>query len=260
LGRVEGKVAFVSGGASGIGAASALRLGTEGAFVYLADMNVDLARQVLEQIEAQGGSGSVLHLDVRLEDDWIAAMAKVRSGHGRLNILLNNAGVGGTSNFPTEMSLEDWRSLMSVNLDGVFLGTKHGLELMQQSDPVNGSIINISSVLGLAGAPDTGAYVASKGAVRLYTKSVALSCAARNLNIRVNSVHPGYIQTPLIENAITRRYNSEVDGMEFFDALAPIGRMGRPEEIANGVLFLASDEASYMTGSELVIDGGYTAQ
>ncbi len=260
MGRVQDKIAFLSGGASGIGRAAARVLAREGAFVYLADINGKLASTVLREIEEEGGRGTVLDLDVTLEDSWVAAMERVRSDHGGLNILLNSAGIAVEPQFPADMNIETWRKVMSVNLDGIFLGTKHGLKLMQESQPVNGSIINMSSVLGITGAAGVAPYVASKGAVRLFTKSVALSCAERALAIRANSLHPGYIHTPLVEAAAKERFASEEEGMNFFQALAPVGRLGTAEEVANAILFLASDEASYMTGSELVIDGGFTAR
>ena len=189
--RVAGKIALVTGAASGLGEASVRLLAREGATVVLTDLHEAAGRAVLGAIEAEGGSGLYLHLDVAREDDWIAAMAEVRQRYGRLNGVLNCAGTNIARSFPTDTTLDDWRRLMSINLDGVFLGTKHALLAMQDSNPVNGSIINISSIMGLIGMPDIAAYNASKGGVRLYSKSVA----ERKLNIRVNTIHPGFIHT-----------------------------------------------------------------
>ena len=259
MGRVAGKVALVTGAASGLGAASARMLAREGARLVLADLNIVAAQGVLRDIEAAGGIGAAIKLDVALEPDWISAMAMIRQRFGRLDVTVNCAGTNIARSFPTDTTLEDWRRLMSINLDGVFLGTKHSLVAMQQSDPVNGSIINISSIMGLIGAPDIAAYNASKGGVRLYSKSVALSCAERRLAVRVNTIHPGFVDTPLLQKAIDR-FEDRAEGRRLYDALAPVGRLGVPDDIAYGVLYLASDESSFVTGSELVIDGGYTAR
>lgn len=257
--RVAQKIALVTGAASGLGAASARLLAREGATVVLADLDEAGGRAVLADIEAEGGTGLALALDVAREEDWIRALATVTQRYRQLNVLVNCAGTNLAYGFPTDTTLEDWRRLMSVNLDGVFLGTKHALLAMQASNPVNGSIINISSVMGLVGAPGIAAYNASKGGVCLYSKSVALSCAERKLNVRVNSIHPGFIDTPLVRKAMTR-FASEAEARRFYDGLAPMGRLGEPQDIAYGVLYLASDESKFVTGSELVIDGGYTAR
>ena len=258
MGRVAGKVALVTGAASGLGAASARMLAREGAKLVLADLDLVAAQAVLRDIEAAGGTGAAIRLDVALEPDWIDAMAMIRQRFGRLDVTVNCAGTNIARSFPTDTTLEDWRRLMSINLDGVFLGTKHSLAAMQQSDPVNGSIINISSIMGLIGAPDIAAYNASKGGVRLYSKSVALSCAEKRLAVRVNTIHPGFVDTPLLQTAINR-FEDRAEGRRIYDALAPVGRLGVPDDVAYGVLYLASDESSFVTGSELVIDGGYTA-
>ena len=259
MGRVDGKVALVTGAASGLGAASARMLAREGAKLVLADLDLVAAQAVLRDIEAAGGTGAAIRLDVALEPDWIDAMAMIRQRFGRLDVTVNCAGTNIARSFPTDTTLEDWRRLMSINLDGVFLGTKHSLAAMQQSDPVNGSIINISSIMGLIGAPDIAAYNASKGGVRLYSKSVALSCAEKRIAVRVNTIHPGFVDTPLLQTAINR-FEDRAEGRRIYDALAPVGRLGVPDDVAYGVLYLASDESSFVTGSELVIDGGYTAR
>ena len=257
--RVADKIALVTGAASGLGEAIARLLAREGATVVLADLNDAPGKRVLREIKAQGGSGLYVNLDVANEDHWTSAMAVLKKRFGRLNIAVNCAGTNIARSFPTDTTLADWRALMSVNLDGVFLGTKHAVAAMRDSDPVNGSIINISSVLGLVGFADIAAYNASKGGVRLYSKSVALSCAEKRLNIRVNTVHPGFTDTPLLRKAMAR-FEDPKEANRVYDALQPMGHLGTPEDIAFGVLYLASDESKFVTGAELVIDGGYTAR
>ena len=247
-GRVRGKVALVTGGASGLGEAIARRLAAEGATVVVAD--------IVEPAEHHAG---FMRLDVTDEAQWVAAMARLAAEHGRLNIAVNCAGTNVARSFPSDTTLADWRRVMSVNLDGVFLGTKHSLAAMRASNPVNGSIINISSMYGLVAAPDIAAYCASKGGVHLYSKSVALSCAEQGLKVRVNSVHPGFIDTPLLRKAMAR-FGDLALAQRTYDALQPMGHIGEPEDVAWGVLYLASDESKFVTGSELVIDGGYTAR
>ena len=257
--RVANKIALVTGAASGLGEAIARLLAREGASVVLADVNDAPGKGVLREIKAEGGNGLYVHLDVANEDHWVSAMAVLKKRFGRLNIAVNCAGTNIARSFPTDTTLADWRALMSVNLDGVFLGTKHAVAAMRDSDPVNGSIINISSILGLVGFADIAAYNASKGGVRLYSKSVALSCAEKRLNIRVNTVHPGFIDTPLLRKAMAR-FEDLKEADRVYDALQPVGHLGTPEDIAFGVLYLASDESKFVTGAELVIDGGYTAR
>ena len=257
--RVADKIALVTGAASGLGEAIARLLAREGATVLLADLNDAPGKRVLREIKAQGGSGLYVNLDVANEDHWTSAMALVKKRYGRLNIAVNCAGTNIARSFPTDTTLADWRALMAVNLDGVFLGTKHALAAMRDSHPVNGSIINISSIMGLVGMPDIAAYNASKGGVRLYSKSVAISCAEQRLNVRVNTVHPGFIDTPLLRKAMAR-FDDPAEANRLYDALQPVGHLGQPEDIAYGVLYLASDESKFVTGSELVIDGGYTAR
>ena len=257
--RVVDKIALVTGAASGLGEAIARLLAREGATVVLADLNDAPGKRVLREIKAQGGSGLFVNLDVANEDHWTSAMALVKKRFGRLNIAVNCAGTNIARSFPTDTLLADWRALMAVNLDGVFLGTKHALAAMRDSHPVNGSIINISSIMGLVGMPDIAAYNASKGGVRLYSKSVAISCAEQRLNVRVNTVHPGFIDTPLLRKAMAR-FDDAAEAHRLYAALQPVGHLGQPEDIAYGVLYLASDESKFVTGSELVIDGGYTAR
>lgn len=255
-GRVSGKVAIVTGAASGIGAAIARMLAREGAEVVLADLDLAGAQA---QAAACGAGAVPLALDSTDEGSWSAAMAALRRRFGRLDIAVNCAGISIGRSAPAETSLEEWRRLMAVNLDGVFLGTKHALIEMERADPAGGSIINVSSIMGLVGFPDVAAYNASKGGVRLYTKSVALSCAQRGFAIRVNSVHPGFIDTPLVQRSLAR-FDDPAQARRDYDQLQPVGHLGTPDDVAYGVLYLASDESRFVTGSELVIDGGYTAR
>jgi len=255
MARLENKVALVSGGASGLGQAQCLVMAREGASVVVTDINLEGAQAVVEQITAAGGTAIAAHQDVTEEARWEEIIANTVEQFGKLDILVNNAGIGAGGN-AEDCTLEDWRLVMSVNLDAVFLGTKHAIRAMKETG--GGSIINISSIMGLIGAAGSGAYNASKGGVKLLTKSSALYCAGAKYGIRVNSVHPGYVYTPLVQ-----RFFDGPDGEAMHQNLInlhPIGRLGQPEDIANGVLFLASDESSFVTGSELVIDGGYTAQ
>lgn len=255
MGRVEGKVIIVTGGAIGLGEAIARLLGREGAKVVVTDIKDAEGEAVARSIP-----GSLyLHHDVSEEEDWQRVVRRAREDLGRLDVVINNAGVGFGCP-PEEQTLEQWRWLMSINLDGVFLGTKHAILAMKQNQPPGGSIINLSSIEGIVGDPNLGAYNASKGGVRLYTKSVALYCARQGLNIRANSIHPGYIWTPMVENYLAEHSDDVAEGRKAIDALHPVGHMGEPDDIAYGALYLASDESKFMTGAELVIDGGYTAQ
>ncbi len=255
MGRVDDKVALITGGASGIGRATAELMAREGAMVVLTDVQDEAGADVAAAIADAGGMVAYHHHDVTDEAAWIKIIEEVRAEYGRLDILVNNAGISGASGVPVEeIALESWRGTMSVNLDGVFLGVKHGVAAMTEG---GGSIINTSSILGFVGLPFTSAYSASKGGVRLLSKAVAMECAARGLKIRVNSVHPGFIDTPMVGGAIQK------GGPERREAILssqPTGEMGRPEDIAEGILYLASDAAKFVTGSELVIDGGYLAR
>ena len=257
--RVAGKVAIVTGGASGIGRACALRLAEEGAIVAVTDIQDDLGAEVVALAEAAGGSAHFLHHDVTSEEEWAAVVAGVVEHHGRLDVLVNNAGIGIGGSI-LEFSYDDWKRQQAINLDGVFLGTKACIPPMRDSG--GGSIINISSVAGLKGSPNLAAYNATKGGVRLFTKGVALECARSRWNVRVNSVHPGIIETPIWETvgaARIRGGDGPIDLAAMADVSVPTGVLGQPEDIANGVLFLASDDSSYMTGTELVIDAGVSA-
>jgi len=254
--RVEGKVALVTGGGLGLGRACAMMLAREGAKVIVTDVKEQEGRAVADEIVEAGGEAMFIRQDVSSEADWDAAMAATIRRFGRLEILVNNAGValGGDVENTT---LEQWRALMAVNLDGVFLGTQRAVAAMKQTG--GGSIINLSSIEGLIGDPNLAAYNASKGGVRIFSKSAALHCAKAGYKIRVNSVHPGYIWTPMVENYLAGQADPEA-AKAFLTGLHPIGHLGEPDDIAYGVLYLASDESKFVTGAELVIDGGYTAQ
>lgn len=259
MSRVEGKVAIVTGGALGLGKAAAELLAKEGAKVVVTDIKDAEGEATAKGIAAAGGEAIYLHHDVADEAAWEKVMAETIAKFGRVDIVVNNAGIA-ISSAPEEQTLEEWRRLQSINLDGVFLGTKHALIAMKAHAPqTQGSIINLSSIEGLVGDPALGAYNAAKGGVRIYTKSVALYCGKNGLPIRVNSVHPGYIWTPMVETYLSETVGVE-EGRKALDSLHPIGHVGEPDDIAYGVLYLASDESKFVTGSELVIDGGYTAQ
>ena len=266
-GRLCGKVALVSGAASGIGRGCALAMAREGAHVVCTDIQDDLGAETVSLIKAEGCEATYVRHDVTSEEAWIAAVESTRKAYGRLDILVNNAGIG-MGGPVTEFSLADWRKQQAINVEGVFLGVKHSLPLIRDSGG-GGSIINISSIAGLTGAANMSAYCATKGAVRLFTKAVALECAAAKDGVRCNSVHPGIIETAIWDSisasvpaqagatgAIPNRI--DLDAMTAIGT--PLGVKGFPEDIAAGVVFLASDESRYVTGSELVIDGGMTAR
>ncbi len=263
MGRVTGKVALVTGGSSGIGRACAERLAEEGAIIVVTDLQDDKGAETVEAIRAAGGQASYLHHDVTSEADWTSVVAEVKALHGRLDILVNNAGIA-ISGSVIEMSLADFQKQNAVNIDGVFLGVKHSIPLMRASGQ-GGSVINMSSVAGLKGSAILAGYCASKGAVRLFTKSVALECAAAKDGIRVNSVHPGIIETPIWDDIVGTGEpgdNARPSRPATLDAMTteavPLGKKGYPLDIANGVLWLSSEESGYVTGAELVIDGGFS--
>jgi 3(or 17)beta-hydroxysteroid dehydrogenase len=253
--RVEGKVALVTGAALGLGAAAAKLLAREGARVVATDVLEAEGRALADEIVDAGGEAIFVRHDVASEEDWENAIALCLSRFGPLDILVNNAGVG-VPGTVEDTSLESWRWLMSINLDGVFLGAKHAVGAMKAR---GGSIINLSSIEGLIGDPNLAAYNASKGGVRIFTKSAALHCAKAGYKIRVNSIHPGYIWTPMVENYLKTQPDPEA-AKAHVASLHPLGHLGEPDDIAYAVLYLASDESKFVTGAEMVVDGGYTAQ
>ena len=249
--RLENKVAFVSGGARGMGAAEAKMFAREGAKVVIGDVLDEDGRKTEAEINELGGECLFVHLDVSSEESWTSAVAETVSRFGKLDILVNNAGV--VSRVMLEdLSVAEWDRVMDINAKGVFLGTKAAIPEMRKAG--GGSIVNISSISGITGQAYVSAvYNASKGAVRIFTKSTAIQYASEG--IRVNSVHPGPIDTPM-----TAVRQGDAEAMAESIARIPIGRTGVPDDVAYGVLYLASDESSFVTGSELVIDGGYIAQ
>lgn len=253
MGRVQDKVALITGGTAGIGYASAELICREGGKVVITDLRPAEGEASAQKLRDQGYDAMFVEQDVTDETRWEEVMAEVVKRHGRLDILVNNAGVGIETDLE-ESDLAHWRFVNAVNMEAVFMGTKNAVKQMKLNG--GGSIINISSIEGLVGDPRFGAYNASKGGVRLFTKSAALYCAEKKYNIRVNSVHPGFTQTPMVDDAIG--LFSEADAERINREIA-IGYMADPIDQAYGILFLASDESRYMTGSELVIDGGYTA-
>lgn len=254
-GRVEGKVALVTGSADGIGKAIAQLLAREGAKVVVSDIN-----ETLGQATAAELGGAFVKLDVSDEASWQAALAAIESAHGRLDILVNNAGIIGTKGpqDPENATLDDWRLVHKINLDSVFLGCKYAIRLMRKNGDAGGSIVNMSSRSGIVGVPGASAYASTKAAVRNHTKSVALYCAAQGLNIRCNSVHPASIMTAMWKKMLGEGAAYEANLAKFSKDI-PMKRFGTPEEVAQAVLFLASDESSYTTGSEINVDGGILA-
>ena len=259
MGRLAGRVALVSGGASGIGKASAMRLAEEGAKVVVADIDAELGQQTVSAIQDNAGTANFMQLDVTSESQWQECVAATVNVYGGLNILVNNAGIAVGGSILT-MTLEDWQRQQAINLDGVFLGVKYAIPAMIESG--NGSVINISSVAGIKGSANLAAYNATKGGVRLFTKGVARECSASRWPVRVNSVHPGVIETPIWDKMNPELLDTGMNTMDLesmAEQVVPTGQLGKPLDIANGVVFLASDESSYMTGTELIIDGGLCA-
>jgi NAD(P)-dependent dehydrogenase (short-subunit alcohol dehydrogenase family) len=249
--RLAGKVALISGGARGMGAAEARLFAREGARVVIGDILENEGREVEADVRAKDGECVFVRLDVTIESDWQRAVETAVSRFSKLDVLVNNAGIGSASRVE-DTTAEAWDRVMDVNAKGVFLGTKAAIPAMRRAG--GGSIVNISSQLGLVGMDNTSPqYAASKGAVRLLTKVTALQYAREG--IRANSVHPGPVVTPM-----TERRRSDPAQDQLMLSRIPLGRYGQPEEVAYGVLYLASDESAWVTGSELVIDGGWTAQ
>ncbi len=271
MGRLDGKVAIVTGGASGIGKGAAIAMAEEGAAVMVTDVDDLQGEEVAAEIQKNGGKAAYRHQDTSDETAWPEIVGATVAAFGPLAVLVNNAGIaiGGAIE---DFSLEDWRKQNAVNLDGVFMGTREAIRTMKTTG--GGSIINVSSVAGLRGSAGLGGYCASKGGVRLFSKAAAVECARAGYKIRVNSVHPGIIDTPIWQKSVQDGWaNDEAlantnfgvrDGANQIDvdALAesvPLGIAGVPKDIADGIVFLASDESRYVTGTELVIDGGVSA-
>jgi NAD(P)-dependent dehydrogenase (short-subunit alcohol dehydrogenase family) len=252
-GRVAGKVALVTGGGSGIGRASSLTLAREGATVVVTDLNGDSAAETVSLVLQAGGKARSMAHDTTDETVWQAVVASIRATEKRLDIVLNNAGVSGGGKLLKDTSLEDWRFVNGANVEGVYMGTKYGIELMEEAGN-GGSIINISSIYGKVGAVGSVSYNASKGAVCVMSKGAALECGQAGNGVRVNTIHPGFIFTGMTEGRLQRN-----DFRDWALKRTPIGRIGEAQDIANGVLYLASDESSFVTGTELVIDGGFLA-
>ena len=267
MGKLDGRIAIVSGSARGIGAKTAKALAAEGAGVVVTDRLEEVGRTTVAEIEAGGAEALFVSHDVTSEDSWGQVIEETVRRFGGLHVLVNNAGVFLEKTIE-EMTLEEWRRLSAVNLEGVFLGTKHAIAPMRESCPAGGpaaSIVNLSSIAGIVGSPWSSAYSMSKGGVRLFTKSAALEFAKLGYNIRVNSVHPGIIHTDMMHE-VAHKWQSMNQKNDFDAAWAaltqrqPIGRMGLPDEIAKGIVFLASEQSSLMNGAELVLDGGITAE
>ncbi len=248
MNRLEGKVALISGASSGIGAASAIRFAEEGAKIVICDIDEVKANSVVEGIQTAGGEAIFARLDVRDEGQWISAFQAGVLQFGFVNVVMNSAGIAIPGNVET-MSFDDWNKELSVNLNGTFFGIKHAFKNLRES---GGSIINLSSIEGIVGHPEYAAYCAGKGAIRNLTKSAALHAGRSGYKIRVNSIHPGYIVTPMVGN----------DPVELarLAKLHPIGFLGEAIDIANMALFLASDESRFATGAEFVVDGGFLTQ
>lgn len=248
--ELSGQVAIVTGGASGIGAAACVLLQEAGATVIAADI----------QQPAKDGAGRFVQHDVTSEDAWKALLADVLAREGRLDIVINNAGVGGGWGTIENTTVEQWRKVETINSEGVFLGCKYAIHGMKHTGPdkpaPKGSIVNVSSIAGLIGSAGPTAYTASKGAVRLLSKSVAMHCAEKKYAIRCNSVHPGGVDTPIF-NPLWQAMGHE-PGKAFIGAAHPIGRMAEPEDLGNVLLWLASDRSAFVTGAEIVADGGIT--
>jgi NAD(P)-dependent dehydrogenase (short-subunit alcohol dehydrogenase family) len=254
--RLNGRVCIVTGGSHGIGKATCLRLAEEGASVAIADVADEDGQRVREEIEARGGIAGYWHLDVTDEAAVEAVFDEVADRLGGVDVLVNNAGIAGADKPTDEVTSAEWRKVMDVNVNGVFYCTRAAIPHMRKAG--SGSVVNLSSIYGIVGAPDIPPYHASKGAVREMSKTDAVLYAKEG--IRVNSVHPGFIWTPLVESLA----EESGDGVDAFrhhlDSLHPVGHVGEPDDIAAGVAYLASDDAKFVTGSELVIDGGYTAR
>jgi NAD(P)-dependent dehydrogenase (short-subunit alcohol dehydrogenase family) len=258
MGRLDGKVALISGGAMGIGKADAALFAHEGAKVAIGDIDEAAGRETAERLRAEGLDALFVKLDISSESDWVSAIETVIGQFGKLNIVVNNAGISLGKDIE-DTTLDDWNLVMGVNATGVFLGTKYAIKYMKGNGE-NNSIVNRSSIDGQIAEAGLFAYCASKGAVTVLTKSAALACGEKHYKIRVNSVHPGYVHTALTEKEAADSGMTPDAYFAKVGAQHPIGYIGKPADIAYADLYLASDESLFVTGSELTIDGGWTAQ
>lgn len=255
MNRLQGKIAVVTGGALGIGRACVLRMAEEGAGVAIFDVLDGEGERLAQELRKRKPGARYWHVDVSNEDNVRRAVGEAAAQFGRIDAVVNNAGIGGANKPTHELTEEEWDRVQAVNVKGVFFCTKHAVPHLRRAG--GGSIINLSSIYGIIGAGDVPPYHASKGAVRLMTKNDALIYAAEA--IRVNSIHPGFIWTPMVENHL-KTLGDVNAGRAALTSLHPVGRLGEPDDIAWGVVYLASDESRFVTGAELVIDGGYTAR
>lgn len=256
MSRVKGKVVIVTGGALGIGQASCTLLALEGAKVAIVDILEADGKKLAEQIQSRGHTAEFWKMDTSNENEVQQVFKEIADKFGRIDVLVNNAGIEGVNKPTHEVTEEEWDRVMSVNVKGVFFCTKHAVPYMKKAG--GGSIINLSSIYGLIGAPDVPPYHASKGAVRLMSKTDALIYAPDK--IRVNSIHPGFILTPMVERFMSANKGGRDASLKAISGAHPVGCMGEPNDIGYGIVYLASDESKFITGSELVIDGGYTAK
>ena len=253
MGRIEGKTALVTGAASGIGLQTSIRLAEEGTRVMMTDINLE---EGLQQAEKIGTNATFLKLDITEEEEWISVLDETVKRFDRLDILVNSAGMVLIADVE-QITLEEWRKVHAINLDGTFLGCKHGVRVMKEFGA--GSIINLSSVSGIIGGFNLAAYNSNKGAVRMLTKSVALHCARAGYGIRCNSIHPTFIETPMLESMIRDSPDPE-KARQTLVRQVPLRQIGKPDDVANMIVYLASDESTFVTGTEMVIDGGVIAQ
>lgn len=257
MNRVAGKTILITGAANGLGRETAKLLAAEGGTVWLTDIDDAGGNAVLAEITEAGGQAHYLHHDVSSPEAWDAVFATLKARETRLDILVNNAG-GGTYNDIETVTFAEWRRIMSINLDSTFLGTQLAIKWMRETG--GGSIVNVSSVAAFSGAPNLAAYCAAKAGIHMLSKSAAVYSGQKGYQIRVNSVHPGLVDTKAgKEMAMLATGAPEEQAVQAFTALHPIGRIGKPIDIANGILYLASDESSFVTGTHLIIDGGFTA-
>ncbi|ESQ98389.1 hypothetical protein F753_15935 [Stutzerimonas chloritidismutans AW-1] len=255
--RLTNQVCLITGAANGIGLATAELFLREGAKVLLTDIDAEAGERQAHRLREQGLNALFQQLDVTCPQAWARAMETLRERWGVLDVLVNNAGMALLADVE-KLTLEMWRKTLAVNLDGVFLGTQQGIAMMKAR---GGSIINVASIEGIIGEPLVPAYNASKGGVRIFSRSAAAHCARQGYAIRINNLCPGYVATPMIRDGLTGLPSEQAQAFQdYLGQRIPMGRLAQPEEIARAMLFLASEDSSYMTGSDLVLDGGYLAQ